>query len=371
MTLEQTTSLIAKKDKFKAQLLEKGFTISSLKNELRKLTGNNVNTKFAKPSILGKPVLQPLRNQSVIRQPTAFRSERPKFSKPRFASQVDEKYDLPKPVTPHYLPKVREFMFVKPHHVIASGSSRNSSNESYGSNDIAHNYYLEEAKKKTRDKNTNLKPRVMHTTILQNTTNSSKPNSKSNNQISRSLHVSKSRCGMLNGVSLVDYSRNSSSFSDSKHFVSLTCLKCVFNANHDDCLTKLQKEVNSHAKVQSPKTRNEPKIHAQKPGRQIVIGQRFSLNKSSVVHEKPHTPRSCLRWKSTGRIFKTTGLRWIPTRKMFTDSPTKVDSEPSNGSNEDITNPYECDETLNVSACTLNLSTSISFNTNKERLRVW
>nr|GEX47164.1 hypothetical protein [Tanacetum cinerariifolium] len=48
------------------------------------------------------------------------------------------------------------------------------------------------------------------------------------------------------------------------------------------------------------------------------------------MHEKLNTPRSCLRWKSTGRIFKIAGLRWIPTGKMFTDSTTKVDSEPPN-----------------------------------------
>ncbi|GKF86641.1 hypothetical protein Tco_0254468, partial [Tanacetum coccineum] len=136
------------------------------------------------------------------------------------------------------------------------------------------------------------------------------------------------------------------------------------------------KEVNSRAKVQSPKTRNnnkpvEPKSHTQKLGRQIAIGQRFSLNKSSVVHEKPNTPRSCLRWKPTGRIFKTAGLRWIPTGKMFTNSTTKVNSEPLNGSNDDITNPYECDQTLNVSAGTLNISAGTSFNPKKERLRVW
>ncbi|GJY04322.1 hypothetical protein Tco_0370262, partial [Tanacetum coccineum] len=35
---------------------------------------------------------------------------------------------------------------------------------------------------------------------------------------------------------------------------------------------------------------------------------------------------------------------------MFTDNTTKVDSKPSNGSNDDITNPYECDQTLNISA---------------------
>ncbi|GJY88383.1 retrovirus-related pol polyprotein from transposon TNT 1-94 [Tanacetum coccineum] len=79
-------------------------------------------------------------------------------------------------------------------------------------------------------------------------------------------------------------------------------------------------------------------------------GQMFSLNKSSAMHEKPHTPRSCLRWKPTGRIFKTVGLRWIPTGKMFTDSTTNIDSEPLNGSNDDIANPYECDQTLYFSA---------------------
>ncbi|GJT87416.1 retrovirus-related pol polyprotein from transposon TNT 1-94 [Tanacetum coccineum] len=68
------------------------------------------------------------------------------------------------------------------------------------------------------------------------------------------------------------------------------------------------------------------------------------------------TPRSSLRWKPTGRIFKTVGLRWVPTRKIFTSSTTKVDTKPLNGSNEDITNPYECEQTLNVSASTLNLS---------------
>ncbi|GJU57883.1 monodehydroascorbate reductase [Tanacetum coccineum] len=221
-TIEQTTSLIDKNDEFKAQLQEKGFTIAALKDELRKLIGNSMNTKFAKPSILEKPILQPLRNQSVVRQPNAFKSERPNFSKPRFASQVDVNNVLSKPVTPHYLPKVREYVLAKPHHVIAPGSSRKSQEESYGSNDMAHNHYLEEARKKTQERNRNSKPSVMHTTSLQNTTNGSKPNTRSNNQISRSLPVSKSSCGMSNGVSLVDHSRNSSSFSDSKHFVCST-----------------------------------------------------------------------------------------------------------------------------------------------------
>ncbi|GJY89447.1 retrovirus-related pol polyprotein from transposon TNT 1-94 [Tanacetum coccineum] len=202
--IAQVNSKTVENADLKAQIQEKVFANVALKNELRKLKGNSVDTKFAKPSILGKPVLQPPRNQSVVRQPNAFKSERPNFSKPRFASQVDVINVLSKPVTPHYLPKVREYVLAKPYHVIAPGSSRN--------------------------------------------------------------------------------------------------------------------KVDSRAK------------------------------KSSAVHEKPNTPRSCLRWKPTGRIFKIAGLRWIPTGKMFTDNTTKVDSEPPNGSNSDITNPYECDQTLNVSA---------------------
>ncbi|GJU92902.1 hypothetical protein Tco_1317658 [Tanacetum coccineum] len=69
-TKDQNDSLIAKLNKKSnenvdvlAQIQKKGFEIAALKNELRKLTGNSVNTKFAKPSILGKPVLQPHRNQ--------------------------------------------------------------------------------------------------------------------------------------------------------------------------------------------------------------------------------------------------------------------------------------------------------------------
>ncbi|GJS29178.1 hypothetical protein Tco_0489798 [Tanacetum coccineum] len=242
-TIEHTTSLIAQNAEFKAQLQEKGFAIAALKNELRKLTGNSVNTKFAKSSILGKLVLEPHRNQSVVRQPTTFKSERPRISKPRFASQVDVNNDLPKPVTTHYLPKGKESACAKPHHMIAPGSSR------YSSNDMVHNHYLEEAKKQTQEIGRNSKTSVMPSARSQSTANGSKPKPRINNQKSRNWPASK-------------------------------------------------------------------------------------------------------------------------TRKIFDSSTTKVDSEPSNGSNEDITNQYECEQTLDVSAGTLNLSAGTSFNPKKEGLRV-
>ncbi|GJS22240.1 hypothetical protein Tco_0450872 [Tanacetum coccineum] len=82
------------------------------------------------------------------------------------------------------------------------------------------------------------------------------------------------------------------------------------------------------------------------------------------------TPRSCLRWKPTGKLFKTVGLKWIPTGKIFTSSTTKVDSDPTNGSDEDITNQYECEQTLDVSVGTINLSAAMTSDHNSSELGI-
>nr|GEY26999.1 hypothetical protein [Tanacetum cinerariifolium] len=93
--------------------------------------------------------------------------------------------------TPYYLPKVRESALAKPHHVNAPSSSRNSKKKSYGSNDMAYNYYLEEAKKNTQDKNSNLKPREMPSAKTHHTPNACTPKPRSNNQTSRNCSAFK------------------------------------------------------------------------------------------------------------------------------------------------------------------------------------
>ncbi|GJT27544.1 hypothetical protein Tco_0907819 [Tanacetum coccineum] len=311
-TTEQTTSLLANNAELNSTDFRKRFCNCCLKKgELNEVKGNSVDTKFDKTSVLGKPVLPSVRNQSVVRQPNAFKSARAQMSKQRFATQVDVNKNLSKPVTQHYLPKKTESTFAKPDHMIASSSSRNSSKNMprFSSNDMVHNHYLDVAKKKIQERDRN-------------------------------------------------------STTNSKNFVCSTCHKCVFNANHDACITKLLKEVNSRAKIQSNKTTNsnkpvDQKSHTQKPGRQIFTGHRFSPNKTSAVYEKT-SPRSDLRWKPTGRIFKSVGLRWIPTGKLFDSCTSKVDSEPPHGSNVDIPHIHECKQTLDVSAGT-------SINVQKEQ----
>nr|GEV67653.1 hypothetical protein [Tanacetum cinerariifolium] len=122
----------------------------------------------------------------LVRQPTVFKFERPRISKPRFASQVDVNNDLPKPVTTHYFPRERESAFEKPHHMITLSSSR------YSSNDMVHNHYLEEDKKKTQESGKNSRPSVMPSARSQSIANGSKPKPRINNQNSRNWHLSKS-----------------------------------------------------------------------------------------------------------------------------------------------------------------------------------
>ncbi|GJV18729.1 hypothetical protein Tco_1367749 [Tanacetum coccineum] len=324
-TIEQTTSLLANNADLKAQIQEKVFSIAALKNNLRKLKENSVDTKFAKPSVLGKPVSQSLRNQSVVRQPDVFKSERPQMSKPRNSSK-----NLP----------------------------------TFSSNDMVYNHYQDEARKKTQERDRNSKTSMIPSARFQSTGDDSKLKPRSTNHLSRSLPVSKSSCVTKTVVPIADHSKNYNSFSDSKHFICSTCHKCVFNANHDACIKSFLKEVNSHAKIQSIKTKNsnklvEQKCHTQKPVRQIFIGHRFSPNKTFAVYKKT-SPRSDLRWKPTGRIFNTVGLRWVPTGKILTFCTSKDDSELTHGSNVDIPNIYERKQTLDLSVGT-------SINVQKEQ----
>ncbi|GJZ43418.1 hypothetical protein Tco_0590673 [Tanacetum coccineum] len=91
-------------------------------------------------------------------------------------------------------------------------------------------------------------------------------------------------------------------------------------------------------------------------------------------------PRSCLRWKLTGRIFSNVHLRWIPTGKFPNSCTGKVNSEPAHGSIVDIPHIHACKQTLGLSAGTsfngqkqqrIDLNADALYNAKQENLRVW
>ncbi|GJW50805.1 hypothetical protein Tco_0092156 [Tanacetum coccineum] len=169
-----------------------------------------------------------------------------------------------------------------------------------------------------------------------------------------------------------------------------TCKKCLYTANHDECVLEYLSKLNPRASAQNKdaKSHNTTKRYvpvektseSKKPERLIPKGHRFSHKKTTTVPEKTRTPRSCLRWQPTGRILKTVCLRWVPTGKLLNSCTGKVENEPTHGSNVDIPHIHACKQTLGLSAGTsfngqkqqrIDLNADALYNAKQENLRVW
>nr|GEV61010.1 ribonuclease H-like domain-containing protein [Tanacetum cinerariifolium] len=242
-----------KKDKLKKEHVIKesmtaGSGAESVEQDTSSKSGNDVHADDA--DIIPIYDEEPMVEIHMTAEVNIFATGQQYTKQPKFNNEGEVDLNT-KQFTTHYFPKERESVVVKPHHVIASSKSKNSSKNMprFSSNDMVHNHYLEEAKKKTQGSGRNSRPNVIPSSKLQSTANGSKPKPRSNNQNSRNWPASKSSSVTTKTVPIAEHPRNSRNFSDSKHFVCLTCQKCVFNTNHDSCVTKFLKEVNSRAKV--------------------------------------------------------------------------------------------------------------------------
>ncbi|GKA71675.1 hypothetical protein Tco_0777814 [Tanacetum coccineum] len=290
------------------------------------------------------------------------------------------------------LPQIRK-QAVRNTNVIAPGPSRNcpkhvshqSPREKVGSNDMVHNYYLEKAKKSAqlqKDKEVNGKPSMIDPARLPNTANGCKPKPR-NWQASMSSRVSNK------DVHLGEH-RKQKPFLKFNDLQCPTCKKCLYSANHDECVLEYLSRLNPRASAQNKDAKShkttkrympvEKSSASKKPERQIPTGHRFSNKKTTTVPEKTMNPRSCLRWKPTGRIFSNVRLRWIPTGKLLNSCTGKVDSEPAHGSIVDIPHIHACKQTLGLSAGTsfngqkqqrIDLNADALYNEKQENLRVW
>ncbi|GJZ91248.1 DEAD-box ATP-dependent RNA helicase 37-like protein [Tanacetum coccineum] len=240
----------------------------------------------------------------------------------KIASQVGVSHDLTKPVTPHSWPQVRKSSFAKPYNVNALGISRNipkhvsfqSTKEFVGLNDMVHNYYLEEAKKKAqlqKDKALNTKPSVQQSARLPNTANGNKPKPRNFNQQPRNWPPSMSSRVSNRTVNTAEPPRNQKSFLKSKDLACPTCKKCIYSANHDECILKYLLKTDPYRTM-------------------------FSLNKYYQWYLKTTPPRSGLTWKLTGYNLYQVGLKWIPiiksveTRYNTNDSASPLGKETHN-----------------------------------------
>ncbi|GJU84203.1 hypothetical protein Tco_1291749 [Tanacetum coccineum] len=196
----------------KAQMQDKNIAISKLKKLIEKCKGKSVETQFDKPSVVRQPNAQRITKPSVLGKPTPFSNspEMRSFQTKQSVNKTNVSDGLFKQVTQQNLPQIRK-QAVRNTNLIAPGPSRNcpkhvshqSPREKVGSNDMVHNYYLEKAKKSAQ--------------LMKNW------------QASMSSQVSNK------DVHLGEH-RKQKPFLKFNDLQCPTCKKCLYSANHDECV---------------------------------------------------------------------------------------------------------------------------------------
>ncbi|GKE68741.1 hypothetical protein Tco_1526813 [Tanacetum coccineum] len=132
--------------------------------------------------------------------------------------------------------------------VIAPGPSRNnpkhvssqSPKEFVGSNDMVHNYYLKKAKKSAqlpKDKEVNGKPSMIDPARLPNTANGCKPKPRKQKPFLKDVHLGEHR--------------KQKPFLKFNELQCPTCKKCLYSANHDECVLEYLSRLNPRAYAQN------------------------------------------------------------------------------------------------------------------------
>ncbi|GJU15187.1 hypothetical protein Tco_1143153 [Tanacetum coccineum] len=113
--------------------------------------------------------------------------------------------------------------------------------------------------------------------------------------------------------------------------MSLTT-KVPFQCKHEECRLRIPlKLLNPRASAQN----KDAKSHQ-------------TTKRYMPVEKTRESKRPERQIPSGHRIFKTVGLRWVPTGKLFNSCTGKVDSEPTHGSIVDIPHIHACKQTLGV-----------------------
>ncbi|GJT01019.1 hypothetical protein Tco_0822188 [Tanacetum coccineum] len=274
----------------KAQLQDKNIAISELKKLIEKCKGKSVDTKFDKPSVVRQPNAQRIPKPSVLGKPAPFLDslERTNFAKKKSVSKTNESEGLSKPVTPQNLPQT------------ATQAVRNTNVIKPGMYRIASSTTQTRAPQLNQtSRNTN--PRVSTSTGVAHKTNVSRPHPRSNQMkdkvVPNTSHVKfkkteveehpriSSISNQTKSVTACNDSLNSR--TSNVNAVCATCGKCVFNSNHDACVSKFLKDVNARTKKPNvvPISTRKPKSQANKsvatPHKKTVASESTITNSKS------------------------------------------------------------------------------------------
>ncbi|GJY91435.1 retrovirus-related pol polyprotein from transposon TNT 1-94 [Tanacetum coccineum] len=222
-----------------------------LKKLIEKCKGKSVETKFDKPYVVRQPNAQRIPKPSVLGKPTPFSDslKRKSFSKTKSVTKTNVSEGLSKPVTTQILPQT------------ASQAVRNTNVIKPGM------YQIDTLTSQTRApqlsqtfRNTN--PRVSTSTGVIHNTSVSIPQLRSTQMKEKVMHNNSQV--KFKKTEVEEHHRISSIYNKTKsvtacndnlkvktsnvNLVCATCGKCVFNSNHDACVSKFLNDVNARSK---------------------------------------------------------------------------------------------------------------------------
>ncbi|GJU29868.1 retrovirus-related pol polyprotein from transposon TNT 1-94 [Tanacetum coccineum] len=320
----------------KAQLQDKNIVISELKKLIEKCKGKSVDTKFDKPSVVRQPNAQRIPKPSVLGKPALFSNslERINFAKKKSVSKTNESEGLSKPVTLHNLPKTT-MQAVRNTNVIKPGMYRIASSTTQ----------TRAPQLNQTSRNTN--PRVSTSTGVTHKTNVSRPQPRSNQMkdkvVPNTSHVKFKKTEVEEHPRISSISNQTKSITacndslnsrtSNVNVVCATCGKCVFNVNHDACVSKFLKDVNARTKKPNgvPISTRKPKSQANKsvatPHKKTVASESTITNSKSYYRMLYKKTNKAWKWwiaqqcPSAYTWVPKTKRKWVP--KVRNESVTK------------------------------------------------
>ncbi|GJW37207.1 hypothetical protein Tco_0060127 [Tanacetum coccineum] len=253
----------------KAQMQDKNMVINELKKLILVTKGKSVETQFDKPSVVRQPNAQRIPKPSVLGKPTPFSNspEMRSFQTKQSVNKTNVSDGLFKPVTQQSLPQNRN-QAVRNTNVLKPGMFRIASTTTQ-----TRTPQLPHA-----SRNTN--PHMSKSSGVIHTTSVSRPQLKSYQvkekvvpNISQVKFTKKEvedhhRISSISKKtkSVTACNDSSNSRTSNVNAVCAECGKCVFNSNHDACVSRYLKDVNARTKKphEVPISASKPKRKANK-----------------------------------------------------------------------------------------------------------
>ncbi|GJX09090.1 hypothetical protein Tco_0198949 [Tanacetum coccineum] len=235
----------------KAQMQDKNIAISELKKLIEKCKGKSVETQFDKPSVVRQPNAQRIPKPSVLGKPTPFSNspEMRSFQTKQSVNKTNVSDGLFKQVTQQNLPQNRKQAEIHSN-VLKPGMYRIATTTTQN----------REPQLPHASRNTN--PHVSKSSGVNHTTSVSRPQLKcyqvkdkvvpNNSQVKfkkkevEDHHRISSISKKTKSVTACNDSSNSR--TSNVNAVCAECGKCVFNSNHDACVSRYLNDVNARTK---------------------------------------------------------------------------------------------------------------------------